>query len=396
MKLYVPFNATELGFMCVTFITGLAIAFLVPVLSIFLTDELHVRPLLVGLFFTVNAVTGIVVGQVIAHYSDRMATRKPVIIMCGMTGIIGCFLYAFVRNYEVLVSLGVFLMSVCGSITPQLYALAREYTDSENKAAVTFGTVMRAQFSLAWVVGPPIAFFIIAHFSFEKLFIGVAFLYLVCSGIIYSKLPNLPKLNQRAEIKKIAFWKNKPLYLIFLGSFLMWTCNSMYLITMPIYISKLLHWPQSEVGWLMGLAAGLEIPVMLLAGKYSQKVGNGVLLLISAMSAIFFYVILITCENGVLLFAAQGLNAIYIGIIAGIGMTVFQDLMPGFAGQASTLFSNSIRCGGIIAGTLAGVITEYFGYHGVFVCALMLAVMSFITILLFKKATQLNDSVNAF
>ncbi len=396
MKLYVPFNATELGFMCVTFITGLAIAFLVPVLSIFLTDELHVRPLLVGLFFTVNAVAGIVVGQVIAHYSDRMTTRKPVIIMCGMTGIVGSLLYAFVRHYEVLVSLGVFLMSVCSSITPQLYALARKYTDSENKAAVTFSTVMRAQFSLAWVVGPPIAFFIIAHFNFEKLFMGVALLYLVCAGIIYLRLPNLAKLNQKANAEKIAFWKNKPLYLIFLGSFLMWTCNSMYLITMPIYISKLLHWPQSEVGWLMGLAAGLEIPVMLLAGKYSQKVGNGVLLLISAMSAIFFYVILITCENGVVLFAAQGLNAIYIGIIAGIGMTVFQDLMPGFAGQASTLFSNSIRCGGIIAGTLAGLITEYFGYHGVFVCALMLAVMSFITILLFKKATQLNHSVNTF
>lgn len=44
-------NAVEMSFMGVTFLTGLAIAFLVPVLSLFLSDELHVRPLLVGAFF---------------------------------------------------------------------------------------------------------------------------------------------------------------------------------------------------------------------------------------------------------------------------------------------------------------------------------------------------------
>ena len=55
-------NAVELSFMGVTFLTGLAIAFLVPVLSLFLSDELHVRPLLVGAFFTANAIAGIVIG----------------------------------------------------------------------------------------------------------------------------------------------------------------------------------------------------------------------------------------------------------------------------------------------------------------------------------------------
>ncbi len=359
--------------MGVTFLTGLAIAFLVPVLSLFLSDELHVRPLLVGAFFTVNAVMGIIIGQVLAKYSDNLNNRKPLIMICGIAGILGSLLYAFDRHFGVLISLGIVLMSLCGSMTPQLYALAREYTDAENKQAITFSTVMRAQFSLAWVIGPPLAFFIVANFDFTRLFTGVAVLYLLCVLIIVRYLPVIPRQIVATDKSAGSIWQNQRLCLLFLSSFLLWTCNSMYLITMPLYISKALHWPQGLAGWLMGLAAGLEIPVMLLAGRYSLRIGNRRLMLISGVSAVVFYVILLLSQQPLILFLAQIPNALFIGILAGIGMTCFQDLLPGYAGQASTLFSNSIRCGGIVAGMLAGTITEWFRFDGVFICALGLS-----------------------
>lgn len=373
-------STVEMSFMGVTFLTGLAIAFLVPVLSLFLSDELHVRPLLVGLFFTINAVMGIIVGQILANYSDKMKSRKPLIIICGVAGVIGSLLYAFDRHFGVLISLGILLMSFCGAMTPQLYALAREYTDAENRAAITFSTVMRAQFSLAWVIGPPLAFFIVAHFDFTRLFSGVAILYVVCVIIIARFLPEIPR--QVAHVGKNAgsIWQNRRLLLLFLSSFLLWTCNSMYLITMPLYISKALHWSQGMAGWLMGLAAGIEIPVMLLAGRYSHRIGNRNLILFSSMSAVLFYMVLLSSHQQWILFAAQIPNALFIGILAGIGMTCFQDLMPGFAGQASTLFSNSIRCGGIVAGMLAGTITEWFNFEGVFVCALVLSLAALVAL----------------
>lgn len=366
-------NKIEMSFMGVAFLTGLAVAFLVPVLSLFLSEELKVRPLLVGSFFTVNAVMGIVVGQLLAKYSDNISNRKPLIIICGIAGIAGSLLYAYDRHFSVLVSLGILLMSLCGTMTPQMYALAREYTDSQNKPAVTFTTVMRAQFSLAWVVGPPLAFFIAAHFDFMHLFSGVAVLYIGCVWIIIRYLPVIPR--QKAPIAKESdsIWQNQRLLLLFISSFLLWTCNSMYLISMPLYISKSLHWPQGLAGWLMGLAAALEIPVMLLAGRYSARVGNRKLMLISATAAVGFYSILLFFHQQQVLFLAQILNALFIGILAGIGMTCFQDLLPGYAGQASTLFSNSIRCGGIVAGMLAGAIAEWFQFQGVFMTSAVLS-----------------------
>ncbi|SPX12165.1 broad specificity sugar efflux system [Escherichia coli] len=56
--------------------------------------------------------------------------------------------------------------------------------------------------------------------------------------------------------------------MLFVASTLMWTCNTMYIIDMPLWISSELGLPDKLAGFLMGTAAGLEIPAMILAGYY--------------------------------------------------------------------------------------------------------------------------------
>ena len=60
---------------------------------------------------------------------------------------------------------------------------------------------------------------------------------------------------------------------------------------------------------------------------------------IAAVAGLLFYVGMLTVHTPALLLALQLLNAIYIGILAGIGMLYFQDLMPGQAGAATTLYA---------------------------------------------------------
>ena len=89
-----------------------------------------------------------------------------------------------------------------------------------------------------------------------------------------------------------------------------------------------------------------------------------------------FYTGLVTLTDQYALIALQLFNAIFIGIVAGIGMSYFQDLMPGRAGVATTLFANSIRTGSIMAGAIAGVVAEVWSFHGVFMVALGLALVA--------------------
>jgi len=50
--------------------------------------------------------------------------------------------------------------------------------------------------------------------------------------------------------------------------------------------------------------------------------------------------------------------------------------MPGQAGAATTLYTNTTRVGWIIAGSMAGVVAEIWSYHAVFWIALAMCVIT--------------------
>jgi SET family sugar efflux transporter-like MFS transporter len=150
----------------------------------------------------------------------------------------------------------------------------------------------------------------------------------------------------------------------------MWGINSLYIINMPLFIINELHLSEKLAGLMMGTAAGLEIPTMLIAGYYARRFGKALFDAPRRGGRILFYVGMLLVHTPALLLALQALNAIFIGILAGIGMLYFQDLMPGQAGAATTLYTNTTRVGWIIAGSLAGVVAEIWSYHAVFWIAL--------------------------
>ena len=368
-------DPVSLSFLAVTFMTGVAVALQVPTLSLFLAEEVQVRPFLVGLFYTVNAVIGILISQWLGHRSDNKGDRKQLILRCCFAGIVLSLLFAWNRQYWLLVSLGVLLASLTATASPQ-FALAREYADSRNKQADMFSSVLRAQFSLAWVIGPPIAFALAIGYGFKVMYLASALAYVICAFVVWRWLPSLPLPVMDSEVERVSSWRDPSVRALFIASTLMWTCNSMYLINMPLYITRELGLEEKLAGLLMGTAAALEIPFMLLAGYYTRRFGKRPMMLLAVLAGVGFYGGLVTLSSQHALIALQLLNAIFIGIVAGIGMSYFQDLMPGRAGVATTLFSNSIRTGSIMAGAIAGTVAELWSFHGVFMVAAALALMA--------------------
>ena len=76
-----PFDLTSTAFLIVAFLTGIAGALQTPTLSLFLTNEVHARPAMVGFFFTGSAIIGILVSQFLAGRSDRKGDRKSLIVL---------------------------------------------------------------------------------------------------------------------------------------------------------------------------------------------------------------------------------------------------------------------------------------------------------------------------
>ena len=361
-------NGVYLAFMVVSFMMGVAGALQAPTLSLFLSREVEVRPFWVGLFYTVNAIAGIGVSLWLARRSDRQGDRRKLIMFCCLMAVGNALLFAFNRHYLTLLTCGVLLASVANTAMPQLFALAREYADRSAREVVMFSSVMRAQLSLAWVIGPPLAFMLALNYGFTTMFLIAAGIFATSLVVIAFSLPAVERIPQPADmpLTEVSGWKDRNVRLLFIASTLMWTCNTMYIIDMPLWISADLGLPDKLAGILMGTAAGLEIPAMLLAGYYVKRIGKRRMMVTAVAAGVLFYAGLILFHTREALLLLQLFNAVFIGIIAGIGMLWFQDLMPGRAGSATTLFTNSISTGVILAGVMQGALAESFGHYAVY------------------------------
>ncbi|HCN2213612.1 TPA: sugar efflux transporter SetB [Escherichia coli] len=379
------FDLTSTAFLIVAFLTGIAGALQTPTLSIFLTDEVNARPAMVGFFFTGSAVIGILVSQFLAGRSDKRGDRKSLIVFCCLLGVLACTLFAWNRNYFVLLFVGVFLSSFGSTANPQMFALAREHADKIGREAVMFSSFLRAQVSLAWVIGPPLAYALAMGFSFTVMYLSAAVAFIVCGVMVWLFLPSMQKELPLATGTIEAPRRNRrDTLLLFVICTLMWGSNSLYIINMPLFIINELHLPEKLAGVMMGTAAGLEIPTMLIAGYFAKRLGKRFLMRVAAVGGVCFYAGMLMAHSPVILLGLQLLNAIFIGILGGIGMLYFQDLMPGQAGSATTLYTNTSRVGWIIAGSVAGIVAEIWNYHAVFWFAMVMIIATLFCLLRIK------------
>ncbi|HGZ2245956.1 TPA: sugar efflux transporter SetB [Shigella boydii] len=376
------FDLTSTAFLIVAFLTGIAGALQTPTLSIFLTDEVHARPAMVGFFFTGSAVIGILVSQFLAGRSDKRGDRKSLIVFCCLLGVLACTLFAWNRNYFVLLFVGVFLSSFGSTANPQMFALTREHADKTGREAVMFSSFLRAQVSLAWVIGPPLAYALAMGFSFTVMYLSAAVAFIVCGVMVWLFLPSMQKELPLATGTVEAPRRNRrDTLLLFVICTLMWGSNSLYIINMPLFIINELHLPEKLAGVMMGTAAGLEIPTMLIAGYFAKRLGKRFLMRVAAVGGVCFYAGMLMAHSPAILLGLQLLNAIFIGILGGIGVLYFQDLMPGQAGSATTLYTNTSRVGWIIAGSVAGIVAEIWNYHAVFWFAMVMIIATLFCLL---------------
>ncbi len=139
------FDVTSSAFLIVAFLTGIAGALQTPTLSLFLTNEVHVRPAMVGFFYRQRGYwhSGQSVPRRPLRPSGRSQAADCRLLSAGGAGL--RTLCPRNRNYFILLFIGVFLSSFGSTANPQMFALAREHADRTGREAVMFSSILRAR-----------------------------------------------------------------------------------------------------------------------------------------------------------------------------------------------------------------------------------------------------------
>lgn len=378
------FRPVALGIYAVFFLIGVVGALVLPTLSLFLAKEIGVRPLLVGVPFAGIALASMIYNQVIGHWSDQLRDRRPLVAaFCGL-GAVVCLLLAFSRNYWLVAGTVVLFLSLALVSFSQMLAYSLDYAERNipPERLRLFNAIVRAQIAIAWVAGPPAGFLLASFLGFKFMYLLAAAMFLLVAVLSLKLLPHLDShphhIDQveKADIAPLTERLKRALLLCVLGFSLMWGANNAYLISMPLHLKDGLGIATEWVGWVMGTCAGLEIPFMLLAGHYAARVNIISLIRLAGVSALVLYTGVYFANALWQFFALQIFNSIFIGVLAGLGVSVVQDLMPGRSGAASALYTNTTHMGNLLSSLLVGLVADIYGYHQVFALNLVIIVLA--------------------
>lgn len=354
-----------LRLLALSMLLGTAGASVFPVLSTHLAINLGIEPLWIGVFFVANTLAGIGVSQWLAKRSDAGMSRMKILYVSVIVSMFGSVGLGVVEWYPLLLVVGMVWFGLSSTAQPQLFALAREQVNDQQ--AALFQSVLRATISMSWIAGPPLAYFLFDWLGFRTLMMITATIFL----LTLLMLPGMKDTRLSGSTSKVSVTDPRVLGLM-LVTIAIFAANSMYIVYMPLYVRDVLELMTIAPGLLMGMAAGLEIPIMIFGGAQAWRWHLFAPLKVAAVSGMFFYAGVWWFESFTMLLAMQVFNAGLVGLAAGIGISIFQSLMKDRLGMASTLYTTSIKIGSLAGAGLGGVIAQWGGYDGVFIgCGLL-------------------------
>lgn len=434
-------NVTTYVVVCVLIATSGSL--FAPVMSYYLNTELGFDPIHISIVFALLPLATIAIVQTIARFSDMGLQRPMIICIASLFGIASSMVLYSRPDFVTMCTIGLICLGTHPVAFPQIFASAREFAIKHVKqGSLMFTTFLRSLTSLSWVVGPPLAYAIALGGSFNLLFTVTAVMFFLCFLASYFFLPNVFDANQgesspestdgkvstetRAEAKadgqasaaasadgktstdeathhepgteqvnqaakaarfagaKVAWWKDSSVMMLFAGTGLIFTAFSSYISSMPLYVTQELELSTNLPGYIMGLAAFLEIPLMFLGAKLSKIIGLKTVVLIGAISLFVFLVLLHWATTPAQLLALQIFPALFIAFLGSIGMVLFQEMLPTIPGQSTSLFINASTAGQIAGGGMISL-AESGSYMTIYNGGLGIAVVGVILIALVKK-----------
>lgn len=369
--------------------TGLSVSMAYPFLALFLTTAVHADPLHVTIYLVAGPLSGVVFAQLIGRISDRRPVRRRLLLGAAAAGTVAMAINAFARDYWVLLGVVATLSAIAGSMMSQGFAYARAVLTDSDQAAMTTAT-LRMLFSLAWVGGPPVAALIQSTGGFSALYATAAGMYAVAAIVTFAMLQE-PSTEARpipqpaggsdpvpldTASRPVQDAPTRTVAGTILAFVLLQGAGSGGVQMLPLLLRADLHSGVRQAGLILGLCAGLEIPLMLIFGALSTRVPLRRLIMVGPAFGVAYLALVSTATHSWVLFVGQLLNAMSIAAVQGLGVSYVQDLLPRQPGKASALYANSFAVGTILTGPLIAS-AERFGYRAAYLIAAGICLVGF-------------------
>lgn len=365
-------------FVVCVLLVGIGISITLPYLALYFTEDLGMGAGAFGVLTAVSSLSGVVANSFIGTYSDRGLDRKLIIILATVSSALGYIAYLVFDNFLILLIVVSFFSGLGAAAMPQIYAYAQESANESNSDDKTFAmSTLRSLVSLGFLGGPLVGTIILGTFGYKGLFLGTATIFLTIASLVILFLPKKEAVQKKRPEKRSASLNRRQIWYPMIALTLLFAVNAINGIVMPLFIVNELHGTHAEVGLIVSICAGLEIPIMFMLGTVGRKISNHSLMISACIIAIFYNVTLSVSTDSWQLIAAQLLQAAFVAIVMGNGLGYFTELVPNSPGMSSTIYYNVSIIGRLMGNLGGGIIAQFVGFREVYWVCLAIVIVSF-------------------
>ncbi|AVH29241.1 sugar efflux transporter [Vibrio diabolicus] len=358
-------------------LTATAYAFILPIMSVYLVSGIGASPSFIAYYSVSFALSGMMFSQWFGSLSDKGISDRFLFLISMVCIVVSAVCFSFITKPWQALVVGTVLMGPGNACIPLILSMIKRYADQAGKNITSLNTQMRSGVSVVWIIGPALAFVVADAWGYKSNF----YIALVLSVlVILMTAKYLPSFNQATESSLASGEQQTSIsmtaFLLGLVIFLGNLANHVYLTAMPLYLTKELSIPLYFPGFLLGLTALFEIPVMLYAAKLSEKYGKGQLMVFGLLCAVIYFGLMPFVTSIELLLLLQVFNGLFYGVFVGLGITIIQDAFPEKGGFASAYYTNMMRIGMMFGTSLTGFIAQYFDFQTALFASLVCALIA--------------------
>ena len=348
------------------FLYGIAVSATLPQMTLFLTRELGASLSVAGSYFLTYLVAPLA-GVAIGALSDRRRDRLLIFRVCvGLAGA-GWLAIGLSTQLWMPFVIGAVVLSLTGSIMAQLLAavrdqLSRRPTTAENRILA----MVRMGFSGGWVVGPVLGTWVGSAF-------GPRTLIMLTAVLTWAQLIPIGRQKILRYIP-VPTSEAKPAQRISIAPLLIFTGLAVFAMSgdtikfayLPIFMTEQLHSSALALGLVIAVQPLLEVALMPVAARLADRYDALIVLVVGAAFGVAAAVTFATGSTATAMFAGQILNAIMWACLAGLGVSIAQQLYPIAVATASGLFTGAIMLAFAVGGAVGGLGVTMLGVPGVF------------------------------
>ena len=341
---------------------GIADSMIGPYLVLFGADAAGLSPFQVGVFLSLVALSGLAVSTWLGRRYDRSASRWPAFVAVAGPAL-GYLALTTTTGHLPLILIAVGLLGAGMAAFPQLFTLARTHLDRAGGDTARRGTpALRSVWSLAWAVGPLAGAAVLSWSGYDGLMVvtAVAFALVAVPLLLLGPTPE-PVRSATPDAGRPRL--TRPILLATGGFTLFHTAMLAGSVALPLYVTRTLQRPDSDVGLLFSVCALVEIPAALSLIVLPARVARRTVILLGMLLFTAYFVLVATSGSMPLLIATQVTRGVALAVVGALGITYVQDLLPHATGRATTLFANTLTIGSLISGVLAGATAQALGYR---------------------------------